>query len=176
MSANWYAVRTRSNSEKRVNAQLREKGFETYLPVFREVHQWKDRKKLVELPIFPGYLFTRMLDQDEDRLAVLRTHGTVRILGQGDRIEPIPEEQILALRQMVSGSPHCFVHPLLQEGCWVRVRRGPLKNLEGLLVRLKNQTRLALSITLLSQSVSAEVEAADVEYLRSAGQTSRRIA
>ncbi len=176
MSRNWYAVRTRSNCEKRVSAQLSEKGFENYLPVFRELHQWKDRKKLVELPIFPGYVFTRMPDEAEYRLAVLRTAGTVRILGQGDRIEPIPENEILALRQMVSGSSRCFVHPLLHEGCWVRVRRGPLKNLEGLLLRIKNQTRLVLSITLLSQSVSAEVEAAAVEYLRAAGHSSRRTA
>jgi transcription antitermination factor NusG len=94
----------------------------------------------------------------------------------GDRLEPIPDQQIVALQQMVSAGPQCFVHPLLQEGCWVRVRRGPLKNLEGLLIRFKNQTRLVLSIALVCQSISAEVEASDVEYLRSAGQISRHIA
>jgi transcription antitermination factor NusG len=176
MSPNWYAVRTRANSEKQVNAQLREKGFETYLPVFRQQRQWKDRRKLVEFPIFPGYLFTRMIDQEDCRLSVLRTAGAVRILSLGDRLEPIPDQQIVALQQMVSAGPQCFVHPLLKEGCWVRVRRGPLKNLEGLLIRFKNQTRLVLSIALVCQSISAEVEASDVEYLRSAGQISRHIA
>lgn len=169
-------MRTRSNYEKRVSACLTEKGFETYLPLFVEAHQWKDRKKVVELPIFPGYTFARIAEGNEHRLAVLRTEGTLRILGQGDRIEPIPEEEIESLRKMLSRGSDCLVHPLLREGCWVRVRRGPLKNLEGLLVRAKKQTRLVLSITLLSQSVSTEVDAIDVEYIRSAASTSRRIA
>ena len=172
----WYVVRTRSNFEARVNTRLLEKGIECWLPVFQEVHQWKDRKKLVEVPVFPGYLFARFADSSESRIAVQRTEGTVSILGQRDEIEPVPEDEIEALQRVLTNNPRCLAHPLLREGAWVRVRRGALKNLEGLLVRVKNQTRLVLSITLLSQSVSTEVDARDVEYVQSAMATGRRVA
>ena len=172
----WYAVRTRSNYEKRVSASLAEKRVEHYLPSFPEVHQWKDRKKLVEQPLFPGYVFTRLVDSRESRLCVLCINGVVSILGQGDRIEAVPDREIDAVRRLLESSAHCQAHPLLQEGAWVRVKRGPLTNLEGLLVRLKNQTRLVISIALLSQSVSTEVDVSDVQVLRSATAQIRRIA
>jgi hypothetical protein len=55
----WYAAFTRSNFEKRATTELALKGIESYLPVFREMHRWKDRSKLVETPVFPGYVFMR---------------------------------------------------------------------------------------------------------------------
>jgi transcription antitermination factor NusG len=167
---NWYAVRTRSKYEKKVSAMLTEKGIENYLPAFREVHEWKDRKRLVELPVFPGYLFACIADSREARLAILRIEGVVNILGQADRIEPIPEQEIQAVRRLLQSTPRCYAHPLLREGAWVRVKRGVLKGMEGLLLRVKNQTRLVLSITLLSQSVSTEMDASDVQFLRSPGE------
>src|SRR5262245_27340884 len=172
----WYAVHTRSNCEKRVAAELSVRNIDSYLPVFREEHRWKDRNKLVELPLFPGYVFVRLVDTTQSRLTVLKIEGAVRILGQGDRIEPVADEEIEALRQLLKSNARCLAHPLLRAGAWVRVKRGALKDLEGLLVRVKNQTRLVLSITLLSQSVSTEIDASDVEFLRSAGGAGRRIA
>jgi transcription antitermination factor NusG len=172
----WYAVRTRSKCENKVSSMLTEKGVENYLPAFPEVHQWKDRKKVVHLPVFPGYLFTRMQDSRESRLTVLRTEGVVSILGQATMIEPIPEYEIHAVRQLLD-SRICFcAHPLLREGAWVRVKRGALKGVEGLLMRVKNEARLVISITLLSQSVSAEIEVSDVQLLRSPVTQALRIA
>ena len=171
----WYAVHTHSNCEKRVVTELSQRGMESYLPVFREVHRWKDRKKVVESPLFPGYVFVRLIDSSPSRLAVLKIEGAVRILGQGDRIEPVADDEIEGLK-LLTANACCHAHPLLREGAWVRVKRGALKNLEGLLVRVKNQTRLVLSITLLSQSVSTEIDASDVEILRSPGAPTRRIA
>jgi len=163
---NWYAVRTRSNCEKKVSALLTDKGVENYLPTFTEVHHWKDRKKVIDLPVFPGYLFTNMVDSRDTRLAVLRVDGVVNILGQAQRIEPVPANEIQAVRRLLDSTAHVCAHPLLREGAWVKVKRGALKGLEGLLVRVKNQTRLVLSLTLLSQSVSAEIDASDVQFLR----------
>src|SRR3984957_17304101 len=171
----WYAVRARSNCETKIHSILAEKGIENYLPTFREVHQWKDRKKVVEQPLFPGYLFVRMANCRESRLSVLCSDGVVTILGTGETIVAITEEEIEAGRPLLTNIAGCQAHPLLQEGAWVRVKRGALKNMEGLLVRVKNQTRLGLSMTLLSQSVSTEVDASDVEYVQSVT-TSRRAA
>jgi transcription antitermination factor NusG len=173
---NWYAIHTRSNYEKRISSVFTEIGIENYLPSFREVHVWKDRKKVVEVPVFPGYLFLRIEDCSASRLQVARTEGVARILGPGEKIEAIPEEQIEGLRLLLSGGARCMAHPLLREGSRVRVKRGPLRNLEGLLARVKNQTRLVISISLLSQSVSTEVDARDVECIRPATEVVRRVA
>lgn len=172
----WYAVHTRSNCEKRISSRLTEIGVESFLPSFQEVHQWRDRKKVIDVPVFPGYLFVRFADSSAARQAVSRIEGTVRILGFGERIEAVPDEEIEGLRMLLNSSALCTAHPLLQEGSWVRVKRGALKNLEGLLVRVKNQTRLVLSVTLLSRSVSTEVAARDVEYIRPAVPAIRRVA
>lgn len=173
---NWYVVRTRSNFEARVNAGILEKGIEAWLPAFQELHQWKDRKKLVEVPVFPSYTFARFTDSNESKLTILRTTGAVSILGHGETIEAVPDKEIEGLRRLLKISSRCLAHPLLREGAWVRVKRGPLKNLEGRLVRIKNQTRLVVSIILLSQSVSTEVDASDVEYVRCGAVTVRRVA
>jgi transcription antitermination factor NusG len=172
----WYAVRTRSNCETKIRLTLAGKGIENYLPTFREVHQWKDRKKVIERPLFPGYLFARIMDCPESRLCVLRSDGVVSILGNGETIEPVAEKEIEAVRRLLGSTTRCQAHPLLRQGAWVRVKRGSLKNMEGLLVRVKNQTRLVLSITLLSQSVSTEIDASDVQFLRSTSERVRRVA
>ena len=168
----WYALYTRSNFEKRVSGELTAKRVENYLPLVEQVHQWKDRKKRIEVPVFPGYVFVRFRDSPPARLKVLRTAGSARILGQGERIEPIPESEIQAIRRLLKSRLPCLSQPFLREGAWVRVKRGPLRDVEGLLVRVKSKTRLVLSVALLSQSVATEIDVADVEVLRQAKQTS----
>src|SRR5262249_13840825 len=145
----WFAVLTRSNYEKRVAEDFARKGIEAYLPVFRELHQWQDRKKLVDIPVFRSYVFARFEDAD-GRLAVLRADGAVRLLGSRNSPEPVPDHEIEAVRKLLTkATARCWAHPLLREGAWVRMKRGALKNMEGLLVRVKNQTRLVVSVTLL---------------------------
>ena len=159
----WYAVQTRSRFEKVVRAELRISGIEHYLPTFEDLHQWKDRKKVVELPLFSGYIFARFEGSEKYRIQVLRTNGVVRILGAGTAIEPVGVWEIDSIRRLLQSGSRCFPHPFIREGAWVRVRRGALAGVEGRLVRVKNQTRLVLSVDLLSQSVATEVDARDVE-------------
>jgi len=167
----WYAVHTRSRFEKRVAADAAAKQIGAYLPLARSVRRWKDRMKVVELPVFSCYVFLRFTDCEETRLSVLRTAGVLRILGDSRGPEPIPDEQIEAVRRIVAGRPFA-VHPLLREGAPVRVIRGPLKGVEGLFVRSKSAGRLVVSLPLLSQSISAEIDADDIEPLQ---QNARRV-
>src|ERR1700730_7913757 len=95
---NWYAVHTRSNFETRVALQIEAKGIESYLPAYAEIHQWKDRKKTVQVPLFAGYLFARFQDTPDSRVAVLQVPGVARIVGPGDRIEPVREDELKAVR------------------------------------------------------------------------------
>lgn len=164
--ARWYAVQTRSRFEKTVRGELSRWGIDHYLATFQDVHQWKDRKKVVEVPLFSGYVFVRLEDTEAARLQVLKTNGVVRILGVGGRMEPVPDFEIDSIRQLLASGTRCYPHPFIREGSWVRMRRGPLAGVEGRLIRVKSQTRLVLSIELLSQAVATEVDASDVETIR----------
>ena len=163
----WYAVHTRSNFEQRVAGELGRRGFDSYLPAYDETHQWRDRKKKVAVPLFPGYVFVRFVDSQELRLPVLHTTGVVRILGNGGVIEAVPDEEVDAVRALLRSKVHCHAHPFLREGVRVRVKRGALQDLEGTLVRFKNRARLVISVALIGQSVAAEVDIRDVERVGS---------
>jgi transcription termination/antitermination protein NusG len=160
----WYAVQTKSRFEKVVHAELQMKGFESYLPLSQETHVWKDRKKTVEVPLFSGYVFARLADVAAERVRVAQTHGVARILGNGTAIYPIDEKEIAAVQCLVAARAHT-PHPHLREGVRVRVRRGPLTDVEGFLVRVKNATRLVISINLIAQSVATEIDIDDVTVL-----------
>jgi len=162
-AAQWYAAFTRSNFEKRVASDLAGKGLTHFLPVVRETHQWKDRRKFVDVPVFPGYVFVHMTDSDQNRLRVLRSNGAVRILGSGGAIEPVPDGEIESIRMLLQSGVPFVAHPFLREGTRVRVKRGALKDLEGALVRFKNDARLVVSVNLLAQSIALEIDVADVE-------------
>jgi transcription antitermination factor NusG len=147
---------------------LESRGVESYCPSIREIHQWADRKKIVERPLFPGYVFAHFLDSAETRLRILRSAGAVRILGGSGIIEPIPEVEIDSIRKTLDSGRPFARHPFLREGARVRVRRGALKNVEGTLMKIKNDVRLVLSISLFARSIATEVDLKDIEILRPA--------
>jgi transcription antitermination factor NusG len=159
----WFAIRTLPNQERRVAAALESKGIESYCPVFEQVHAWSDRRVRVETPLFPGYTFARFACVPEQRVRVVRTSGAVKILGAGDRPEPVPDSEIDAIRVLLESKRACWPHPFLRQGDRVRICRGPLRGLEGILLRTNGGSRLVLSVGLLCQSVATEIAAADVE-------------
>lgn len=164
----WYAIQSRSNFETRMCRELEVRGVESYCPSIREIHQWADRKKVVERPLFPGYVFAHFSDSAETRLSVLKSAGAVRILGKSGTIEPIPEVEIDSIRKALDSGRPFARHPFLREGARVRVRRGALKNVEGILMKVKNDVRLVLSISLFARSIATEVDLKDIEVLRPA--------
>jgi transcription antitermination factor NusG len=168
----WAAVYTRHQHEKIVAQTLTAKGFEVFLPLYESVRRWKDRRKLLSLPLFPGYVFVR--GALERRLDVVTTPGIHMILCQSDRVAVIPEDEILAIQRVVNSSFQLEPHPFLKCGECVRVIRGALSGIEGILVRKKNVFRLVLSVDLLSQAVAMEVDAADVEPLGDHGPADRQ--
>lgn len=164
-SEQWYAVHTKSNYEKKVASQLAQRGVANYLPVWKEVHAWTDRQKIVEVPLFRGYVFARFGDSGRNRLRILQTPGVARIIGSCGVIEPIPDGEIAAIQQLLSSGLKCAPHPYLREGDSVRVNKGPLQGVQGLFLRQKGPSRLLISVSLISQSVAAEIEADDVEVV-----------
>jgi transcription antitermination factor NusG len=152
----WYAVYTRSRHEQFVKKQLDGKEVENFLPLYEKISQWKDRKKAVTLPLFPGYLFVRI--PLRERVKVLKTFGAVNIVGNGQGPLPIPEDQIQNVQSFVKGGLRLDPHPYLKLGNKVRICEGPLEGMEGILIRKKNQVRLVVSVDLIQRSVSVEID------------------
>jgi transcription antitermination factor NusG len=156
----WYAIRTRSRHEKMVNEQLASRGLEAFLPLVDRRRRWKDRYKNVNFPLFPGYCFARF--PYENRLAVLTAIGVVQILGINGHAIPVPDHEIEAVRQLVTSTLPLDPHPYLKEGMEVEVVRGPLAGIRGALVRKGARARFVVSIHLIQQAASVELDAADV--------------
>jgi transcription antitermination factor NusG len=161
----WWALYTRHQHEKVVAEMLSVKGFEVFLPLYESTRRWKDRRKVLSLPLFPCYLFVR--GGLNRRLQVVTTPGVHTVLYHGDRIAVVPEEEIVAIQRAVAGPHRVEPHPFLKCGARVRVVRGALEGVEGILIRKKNLCRLVLSVAMLSQSVAVEVNAWDVESIGS---------
>jgi transcription antitermination factor NusG len=133
---------------------------ENFLPTMRQLSQWTDRKKEIEVPLFAGYCFARF--SLVDRLPVLQSQGVVRVVGSGGRPEPIPDVEIESLRKLISSSSDYDCCSYLREGMIVEVVRGPLQGVKGRLVREARPCRLVLSISLIQRAVSIEIDAASV--------------
>jgi transcriptional antiterminator NusG len=156
----WYALWTRSRHEQMVREQLEQKGVEAFLPTVTRWSRWKDRKKKIDWPLFPGYCFARF--QPRERLPVLKCAGVVSIISFEGEPAPIPEHEIAGIRQLVESDLAYDPCPLIREGMMVEVVHGPLKGVIGRLVRKNEKARLVLSVDLIGQAVSVEVDAADV--------------
>lgn len=159
----WYAVYTRSRHEKFVHRVLDEKGIQSLLPLRNVLSQWKDRRKWVQKPLFPGYLFVRV--QQVQLFAVTMTRGVAYILGNGTEPVSVPDEQVETVRRLVQGPYLVVPWPLLQKGKRVRVTIGPLAGLETYIVarRGRAKCRLVVTVELLGRSVSVEIDPSCVE-------------
>ncbi len=157
----WFALYTRHRHEKTVDRLISEKGVESYLPLYKAAHRWKDRLRELSLPLFPNYVFVLM--SPGQRGLVLSTPGVYDFVRLSGVPAPIPAEEIEAVRRAVLHGLNAEPHPFLKSGDRVRVKSGPLEGLEGILVRKKNFYRLLLSVELLVKSISVELDVADVE-------------
>jgi transcription antitermination factor NusG len=158
----WFAIQTRYRHEQRVASDLAAKGLENYLPLLSEVHDWKDRKKVVEVPAFGGYLFARFEPTQRNRVRVLDTTGVVRVLGHQGELEAVPDSEIESLRRSLKSGAPCARHPYLANGTLLRIEHGPLSGLEGRLVRTANALRLVVCVASVGQAIAVEVAREDV--------------
>ena len=160
----WYAVYTRARHEKVVAEELWLRQIECFLPLQERLSRWKDRRKLVQFPLFPGYLFVHT-DMGARRLDVVKVPSVVRIIGFSGVPEPIPSTQIEAVKSLVFSELPLDPYPFIREGDRVRILRGPLREVEGLLLKKRNRYTFILSVDLIQQSVACEIDAADVEKI-----------
>lgn len=156
MPDGWYAVYTRHQHEKSAAGLLTDKGFEVLLPLYQTTHRWKDRRQSVLLPLFRSYLFIRA--SITRRIEILTTPGVCWLVGSGGYPTQLPEHEIEAVRKLAASRYSYQPHPFLNTGERVRVIKGLLYGLEGILTRVKNQGRVVLSVELLRQSAAVEVD------------------
>jgi transcription antitermination factor NusG len=159
--ARWYALYTCPRHEKRVAEQIRQRRVRCFLPLYRSVRRWKDRRKELELALFPGYVFVHIASQD--RLRVLQLAGAVRFVSSNGHPVPLPDSEMESLMNGLTRGGRVAPHPYLRIGRCVRVRCGPFATAEGILVRRKDGFRVVLSLDLLMRSVSVEVDESDIE-------------
>ena len=163
----WFALRVKSRAERVVANMARNRGFEEFLPVHQSWRQWSDRKKLVEIPLFPGYVFCRLAP--ERRLPLLTIPGVLHFVGIGKLPAPIEETEIDAIRAAVDSGLCAEPWPFLEAGQRVRLEGGPLAGLEGILIEARKQQRLVVSVTLLKRSVAVGIERHWVRPLDTSG-------
>ena len=151
----WYALQVRPRFEKIIATTLLNKGYEGFLPLYRNRSRWSDRIKEVELPLFPGYLFCRF--NINNRLPILVTPGVMHVVGIGKTPHPVDECEIAALKAIVISGLQAEPRSYLNIGEKVRIEVGPLAGVEGILLALKGSNRLVVSVSLLQRSVSVEI-------------------
>lgn len=159
----WYAVSTRSRQEKVSASMLEGFGVPNFLPLTSEKRQWSDRKQLVSVPLFPGYLFVRIPKLRELQLLVLKVPGIVSFIGNHSGPQPIPDAEIDAVRIITLHRVSCTPCPVPKAGTRVRIIRGVLAGIEGTLVRSGSDKNLVLSVEMIHQSVSMHVDSLDIE-------------
>jgi transcription termination/antitermination protein NusG len=158
----WYAVWTRSRHEQLVREQLEQRKVEAFLPTVTRWSRWKDRKKKIDWPLFPGYCFARF--DVADTLRVLKCTGVVNIVSFDGKPAAIPPFELDSIRLLVGSELQYDPCPMIHEGMLVSVVHGPLKGVVGRLVRKDAaKARLVLSVDLIGQAVSVEVDASDVK-------------
>jgi transcription termination/antitermination protein NusG len=161
----WYAIHTRPRFEKKVAGELTQKGVETFLPLHSTMRQWSDRRSLVQLPVFPGYVFVHIAPSVANRVSVLRTNGVLNFVGPRNIGIPIEDEEIDSVRSIVDQGVAFEPNPYLTVGEKVCIRGGPLDGVSGVLKAVNGDKSLVISVNLIQRSIAMRVEGFRVEAI-----------
>ena len=166
MMTNWYAIYVKSKHESVAYRELQKKGVESYLPVVKKMRRWKDRRKEVEFPLFPGYLFVRVSPTPTGFVRVLRAKGVVSLVsGEMGTPLPVPEHEMDSLRIMIENGSDIDIYPGINEGARVTVKSGPFKGASGTVIKKEDGYRLMINMDILGRSIGVKVYADDLEKI-----------
>jgi transcription antitermination factor NusG len=163
--SSWFAIQTRPRYEKKVAVELQEKGVNTFLPLSSATHQWSDRRRLVQLPLFSGYVFVRISLSLNARVSVLQTNGVVNFVGVRNMGIPIPDCEIEALQSVLEGGAVFEPYPHLNIGQRVRICGGCFDGVEGVLVAVHGEQSLIVSVNLIQRSIAMRIDGYKVEAI-----------
>jgi transcription termination/antitermination protein NusG len=161
----WFAVHTRPRYEKKIAVELQEKDIEVFLPLHSAKHQWSDRRRVVDVPLFPGYVFVRIDSLLDSRIAVLRTHGVQNFVGVRGMGTVIPDSEIEAVQAVVDHKIPFEPYTYLEIGQRVRIRGGCLDGVNGTLAAVNGNQSVIVSVTLIRRSIAMRIEGYRVEAI-----------
>ena len=161
----WFALQIRQGHDFIVPTLLKAKGYEILAPVYRRRRQWSDRIKEIDAPLFPGYVFCRFDPDSPCTVPVVTTPGVLKILGFGGKPEPLDETEIESVRLAAQYGLSPRPCQYLSTGSRMRIARGPLSGIEGILTRIKNKDLLVISVSMLQRSISVEIERSSIELV-----------
>ena len=165
----WYVLHTRSRYESKVNEGLERKSKEVFLPKVLVRSKRRDRKVMLRVPLFPGYIFVKTDLEPNDRLDIVKTIGIVKFIGNKSGPLPVPDEAIESLRVMVDTDLHITTGTTLKKGDRVVVIRGPFTGITGTFSRYRGRGRIVVNIDALGQFAAVEVAEDDIELLPAIG-------
>jgi transcription antitermination factor NusG len=161
----WYAIRTKSRHEKIVCNQLETDGFDSYLPTVQQFRQWTDRRKLIDFPLFPGYVFVRIPQFSSQKTQILRKVGIIGFVGNGRGAALIPDVELNGIRLLLRNRVPYASHPYLEIGQRIRVTDGVLRGIEGILVGLGNKNGLVVSVDAIQKSLIIQLQGYGVQVI-----------
>ena len=163
--SHWYAVQTVSRLEKKVSSELTAKDIRCFLPVIPRRKQWSDRQRVIDEPLFAGYVFVQLALRSPAKITLLSTKGVVGLVGGRGYGTPIPEDEILAIQQILEKRIPVTAHQFLTVGERVRIRGGALDGLAGILQSIKGDQSLIVSIESIQRSISVTISGYDLERI-----------
>lgn len=163
MERNWHIVVTRSRYEKKSSHLLNIYEFETYLPLTRELVQWSDRKKWIEKPLFPGYLFIRF--STNERFQVMQTDGVARVVQFEGMDYKINESLIDSIKEYleIENKPKLISTLNIQLGDNILIKNGPFKGMQGKITQIKGKSKVLIIIEAIGQAFVLELMGNDIE-------------
>jgi transcription antitermination factor NusG len=163
LEPHWYAIQTVAKHEKHVVTNLERQGIRTFLPLVNEIHQWSDRKKVVQLPLFSCYAFVNLPPVPEFQAKVMMTDGVLRFVGKRGEGTPIADTEIAGVRTLLSSTAKYVACPFLNIGQRVRVRGGSLDGIEGILIARNGSHTLVISVEPIQRSLAISINDYKVE-------------
>jgi len=155
MMEKWIAVYTKSRHEKVVIQELEKKNIEAYCPILKERRQWSDRKRWVEFPLFRSYVFVKI--ELKNSLYILQTMGVHHIIKFQGNISTIPDGIIQNIKSMIHGGFTVEQVEYFVKGDEVKVVDGPLKGMEGIVIKIKNENKLVLKVAAIQQAIAVQI-------------------
>lgn len=159
----WFAATVKPQHEAAVAHGLEVRGIEPFSPTYELATKWTDRQKILRRPLFPGYVFCRF--ERPARTSVMMTPGVTSIVGFGGVAAPVPDEEIERVKTMIASGLLVQPWPFLEEGDHVRIEEGPLRGLDGIVLRQKNDYQFIVNVTFLRRSISVSVDRDDLAPL-----------
>ncbi len=163
LELSWYAIQTWPRHEKKIEAELQQKSIESLLPLVSSERQWSDRRVSIDTPLFPGYVFVRIPQDQSARVAVLRTAGVRNFVGMRGLGDPIPDSQIENVQSVVAKGVPFSACAFLSVGQRVRVRGGSLEGIEGLVTAVNGDQSLVISVDLIQKSLAIRITGFKIE-------------